>query len=102
MSHSVPLRRWTQQPVDKSTATGKAFFDMLGVFAEFETNLRRERQAEGIAAARQKGIYKGRPLKINHAEILCRLQQGDGPSKIARELGISRGTVYQARRGVSE
>ena len=37
----------TQQPVDTSTAAGKAFFDMLGVFAEFETNLRRERQAEG-------------------------------------------------------
>ena len=36
----------TEQPVDTSTATGKAFFDMLGVFAEFETNLRRERQAE--------------------------------------------------------
>ena len=41
----------TEQPVDTSTAAGKAFFDMLGVFAEFETNLRRERQAEGIAAA---------------------------------------------------
>ena len=40
----------TEQPVDTSTAAGKAFFDMLGVFAEFETNLRRERQAEGIAA----------------------------------------------------
>ena len=37
----------TEQPVDTSTAAGKAFFDMLGVFAEFETNLRRERQAEG-------------------------------------------------------
>ena len=40
---------------------GKAFFDMLGVFAEFETNLRRERQAEGIAAAKQRGAYRGRP-----------------------------------------
>ena len=48
----------TEQPVDTSTAAGKAFFDMLGVFAEFETNLRRERQAEGIAAAKAKGLYK--------------------------------------------
>ena len=39
----------TEQPINTSTAAGKAFFDMLGVFAEFETNLRRERQAEGIA-----------------------------------------------------
>jgi DNA invertase Pin-like site-specific DNA recombinase len=37
------------QPIDTSTAAGKCFLDMLGVFAEFETNLRRERQLEGIA-----------------------------------------------------
>ena len=42
----------------------KAFLDMFGVFAEFETNLRRERQLEGIAAAKAKGIYKGRPRSI--------------------------------------
>ena len=41
------------------TAAGKAFLDMLGVFAEFETNLRRERQMEGIAAAKARGVYKG-------------------------------------------
>ena len=55
----------TEQPVDTSTAAGKAFFDMLGVFAEFETNLRRERQAEGIAAAKQRGAYRGRPPRID-------------------------------------
>ena len=57
----------TEQPVDTSTAAGKAFFDMLGVFAEFETNLRRERQAEGIAAAKQRGAYRGRPPRIDEA-----------------------------------
>jgi DNA invertase Pin-like site-specific DNA recombinase len=40
--------RATEQPIDTSTAAGKCFLDMLGVFAEFETNLRRERQLEGI------------------------------------------------------
>ena len=40
--------RSTEQPIDTSTAAGKAFLDMLGVFAEFETNLRKERQMEGI------------------------------------------------------
>jgi DNA invertase Pin-like site-specific DNA recombinase len=49
----------TEQPVDTSTAAGKCFLDMLGVFAEFETNLRRERQLEGIAKAKHAGIYKG-------------------------------------------
>ncbi len=44
--------RATEQPVDMRSAAGKAFLDMLGVFAECETNLRRERQMEGIAAAK--------------------------------------------------
>src|SRR5262245_16127410 len=48
--------RATEQPIDTSTAAGKAFLDMLGVFAEFETNLRRERQLEGIEAAKQRGV----------------------------------------------
>ena len=45
----------TEQPVDTGSAAGKAFLDMPGVFAEFETNLRKERQLEGIAAAKAKG-----------------------------------------------
>jgi DNA invertase Pin-like site-specific DNA recombinase len=51
----------TEQPIDTSTPAGKAFLDMLGVFAEFETNLRRERQMEDIAKAKAEGVYKGRP-----------------------------------------
>ena len=54
----------TEQPIDTSSAAGKAFLDMLGVFAEFETNLRSERQMEGIAAAKLRGVYKGRPASI--------------------------------------
>jgi DNA invertase Pin-like site-specific DNA recombinase len=87
----------TEQPVDTSNATGKAFFDMLGVFAEFETNLRRERQAEGIAAAKTRGVYRGRPPKIDMAAIRARLAQGQSPTDIARDMGVSRGTVYKAR-----
>jgi DNA invertase Pin-like site-specific DNA recombinase len=49
--------RTTEQPIDTGTASGKAFLDMLGVFAEFETNLRKERQVEGIAAAKLRGVY---------------------------------------------
>lgn len=87
----------TEQPVDTSTASGKAFFDMLGVFAEFETNLRRERQAEGIKAAKRRGVYRGRPPKIDMAEIQTRLGIGQTPTQIARDLGVSRGTVYKAK-----
>ncbi|MET4102549.1 DNA invertase Pin-like site-specific DNA recombinase [Roseovarius sp. MBR-78] len=87
----------TEQPVDTSTAAGKAFFDMLGVFAEFETNLRRERQAEGIASAKQRGAYRGRLPKIDMATIQAKLSEGMSPAKIARDMGISRGTVYKAK-----
>jgi hypothetical protein len=87
----------TEQPVDTSTAAGKAFFDMLGVFAEFETNLRRERQAEGIKAAKRKGVYRGRPPKIDMATIQAKLGAGLSPTEIAREMGISRGSVYKAK-----
>ena len=52
--------RATEQPIDTSTSAGKAFLQMLGVFAEFETSIRKERQLEGIAKAKQAGVYKGR------------------------------------------
>lgn len=87
----------TEQPVDTSTAAGKAFFDMLGVFAEFEANLRQERQAEGIAAAKRRGVYRGRPAKIDMAAVQVRLAAGQSPTEIARDMGISRGTVYKAK-----
>jgi len=88
--------RATEQPVDTGTAAGKAFLDMLGVFAEFETNLRRERQLEGIKAARERGIYKGRKPSIDVAEVR-RLRDDEklGPAAIARRLGIGRASVYR-------
>jgi DNA invertase Pin-like site-specific DNA recombinase len=86
----------TEQPVDTGTAAGKAFLDMLGVFAEFETNLRRERQLEGIAAAKVRGVYKGRKPTIDADEI-WRLRHDEklGPAAIARRLGIGRASVYR-------
>jgi DNA invertase Pin-like site-specific DNA recombinase len=59
----------TEQPIETSTAAGKCFLDMLGVFAEFETNLRRERQLEGIAKAKAAGVYKGRPASIEASRV---------------------------------
>ena len=95
-SRGVALRA-TEQPVDTSTAAGKAFLDMLGVFAEFETNLRRERQLEGIAQAKARGVYRGRKPSIDMVEIKrLRQQDGLGPTAIARRLGIGRASVYRA------
>jgi DNA invertase Pin-like site-specific DNA recombinase len=85
----------TEQPIDTSTAAGKAFLDMLGVFAEFETNLRKERQAEGIHAAKARGVYKGGKARIDPEVVRKLAAEGVRPSHIARQLGISRGTVYR-------
>src|SRR6202167_4189255 len=85
----------TEQPVDTSTAAGKCFLDMLGVFAEFETNLRRERQLEGIAKAKAAGVYKGRPASIDAARVRAMKAQGLGPTEIAKRLKIGRASVYR-------
>lgn len=89
--------RATEQQVDTSTAAGKAFFDMLGVFAEFETNLRRERQAEGIAKAKLKGVYKGRkPTAQEKADDVLRLaEEGLKRQEIADQLEIGIASVYR-------
>ena len=85
----------TEQPVDTSTAVGKCFLQMLGVFAEFETNLRKERQMEGIAKARAEGRYNGRPPKIDKEKVIdLAIKKGLTNAQIAKELNISRGSVY--------
>jgi DNA invertase Pin-like site-specific DNA recombinase len=85
----------TEQPTDTGTAAGKCFLDMLGVFAEFETNLRKERQLEGIAKARAAGVYKGRKPSIETAQVRELRAQGLGATEIAKALGIGRASVYR-------
>jgi DNA invertase Pin-like site-specific DNA recombinase len=87
--------RATGQPIDTSADAGKCFLDMLGVFAEFETNLRRERQLEGIAKAKAAGIYKGRPASIDATRVRELKMQGMGPTQIAKALKIGRASVYR-------
>ncbi len=88
--------RATEQPIDTSNAAGKAFLDMLGVFAEFETNLRRERQMEGIAKAKAAGVYKGRPPTIDVEAVRKLRAEGKGVNVISHTLKISRASVYRA------
>jgi DNA invertase Pin-like site-specific DNA recombinase len=97
-SRGVTLRA-TEQPIDTGTAAGKAFLDMLGVFAEFETNLRRERQMEGIAKAKAEGVYKGRRPSIETAKVMALKADGLGASEIAKRLGIGRASVYRVLDG---
>ena len=69
---------------------------MLGVFAEFETNLRRERQLEGIARAKAKGVYKGRKRTVDVEKVKALHAEDVSPAEIARRLGIGRTSVYRA------
>jgi DNA invertase Pin-like site-specific DNA recombinase len=68
---------------------------VLGMVAELERSFIRERQQEGIEAAKRKGtVYKGRPKKVR-PEIRTLAEEGLGPTAIAKRLGISRMTVYR-------
>lgn len=85
------------QAIDTSTASGKAFLQMLGVFAEFETNLRHERQMAGIKAAQAKGTHCGRKSTLStkqKEEVHQKKADGMTPTELAKEYSVSRGTIY--------
>jgi len=89
----------TEQPIQTNTSAGKCFLDMLGVFSEFETNLRKERQMEGIAKAKERGVYKGRKPSVDVEQVKALKESGLGASAIAKEMGIGRASVYRALQG---
>ncbi len=85
------------QAIDTTTPTGRLMFNMLGAIAQFERELIRERMLVGIAKAKAEGTYKGRaPTARAQAEKVRQLKQaGVGPSEIARQVGISRTSVFR-------
>jgi DNA invertase Pin-like site-specific DNA recombinase len=93
----------TEQPIDTSTPLGKCMLDLLGIFAELETNLRWERQTEAIRRIKEidstkpkhERTYQGRPPTINPDEIRQLRDEGLGATAIAQRLGIGRASVYR-------
>ena len=87
----------TEQPIDTSSAAGKAFFDRLGEFAEFETNLRRERQLEGVAKAKADGKYKGRQptARAKAYDVIRLIEEGFTREGVAKNLNIGIASVYR-------
>lgn len=83
------------QSIDTGTSTGKLTLAILGAVAEFENDLRRERQREGIAKAKAIGTYKGRKPSIDLSMLHDLRDAGLGPSAIARQMGINRQSVYR-------
>jgi DNA invertase Pin-like site-specific DNA recombinase len=87
--------RCLHQSLDTTTAEGRLMFGLLGAFAEFELTLRAERQKEGIAKAKGRGAYKGKKPTVNADQILEMKARGLGPADIARELKVTKPTVYR-------
>lgn len=77
-------------------AFAKLQLHLMGAFAEFERNIIRKRQAEGIAKAKARGDYKGRPKTVDDTKVKELKASGMGATAIAKELGIGRATVYKS------
>ena len=86
-----------QQGLDTSTTAGKAMFQMLGVFAEFERGIIRERVNAGLARAKANGVKLGRRrVKPSvEAQILELRAKGDGILKIGKKLGVGTSVVQR-------
>lgn len=84
------------QSIDTSTPHGRAFLGMLATFAEFETNIRKERQLEGVAKAKKQGKYTGRKAtaQAKKSEILALVEEGLTKPEIAKRVGVSVASVY--------
>lgn len=94
-SKEVAFKALQQGDLDTTSSNGRLMLNMLGAFAEFEADLRKERQREGIDKAKAAGIYKGRKPTVPKDEVL-RLKAADiKPSEIAKRLRIGRASVYR-------
>lgn len=93
------------QNIDTRTSTGRLMFNMLACIAEFENDLRTERQAEGIAKAREQGIRFGRPPKMTDTKrqaIYAKRQAGVSIPQIAREFELGEATIYRALAAIEQ
>ena len=83
---------------DTNNPTQQLLLTMLGAVYQFERSILLERQKEGIAIAKAKGKYKGRPPKIDNTEIVRVLREGNSISKTAEILGVSMSSVQRAKK----
>ena len=87
----------------QDSATSTLLLSVMGAFAEFERSLIAERQAEGIAAAKTRGVYKGRKPSLTadqQAELVAAASNGVAKTELAERFGVSRQTVYRILSGV--
>lgn len=97
IAKGVEFKAIQQGAIDTSSSGGRLMLNMLAAVAEFEAELRRERQIEGIAKAKAAGRYRGRPKTIDAAKIAALEAEGLGPTAISKRLGIGRASVYRIK-----
>lgn len=95
----VAFRCLQQSSLDTTSSTGKLLLGVLASIAEFEADIRRERQREGIERAKAAGVYKGRKPSVDINAVRSLRDQGLGGTEIAKQLGIGRASVYRALNG---
>lgn len=83
------------QAIDTTSSTGRLTLSILGAVAEFELNIRAERQRDGIAAAKERGTYQKRKSAID-LDRVRELSSKNRPDEIAAIMKISRASVYRA------
>ena len=89
----------TFKPSAQADSFAKLQLHLMGAFAEFERSIIRERQREGIARAKERGVYAGRKTSIDVDKVKSLHASGVGASEIARQLGIGRASVYRLIAG---
>jgi DNA invertase Pin-like site-specific DNA recombinase len=86
------------QHIDTGNATGRLLFNMLGAFGQFETEIRAERQMDGIQKAREQGVRFGRSKRLTDdqaAELRRKRQQGTLIKTLMTQYGLSKASVYR-------
>lgn len=94
-ANGIGFRVLQQSGIDTTTSTGKLTLGILAAVAEFEADIRAERQRDGIAKAKAEGVYKGRKPSVDSAEVKRLLDGGARPVDVAKQLGCARSTVYR-------
>lgn len=96
MAKSVSFR-CLQQHIDTTTSEGRLMLNMLGAFAEFETELRRERQMEGISKAKAEGRMRGGVPRasVSNDDIIRLRAEGLTPREIGIRLGVHKTTIFR-------
>ncbi len=98
---AVAFRKENLTFTGQDSSMSHLMLSVLGAVAQFERDLIRERQREGIALAKQRGVYRGRKKKLSPdqiEELARRSASGESKAALAREFGISRETLYQSLR----